>query len=60
LRGPIPGKKKVLLGLVTEHAWPTQLQEAAGDFSNPTLFYQDELTGDFEEADNARVIRENM
>jgi len=28
-------------------------------FSNPTLFYQDELTGDFEEADNARVIREN-
>jgi len=28
-------------------------------FSNPALFYQDELTGDFEEADNARVIREN-
>merc|ERR1712212_920160 len=28
-------------------------------FSNPTLFFQDELTGDFDEADNARVIREN-
>jgi len=28
-------------------------------FSNPTLFYQGEVTGDFSEADNAWVIREN-